>query len=62
MKTVYALVTRFGDSLPWSPATFFRTRKQRDKCEMQCRIIAGLRTHKYEEKKTAEEAEELYHD
>lgn len=60
MKTVYALRIRMDDKDPWSEPDYFRTRKQRDRAASTNRIIGGIRTHSYEEKKTPEELAALF--
>ncbi len=58
-KTVYCLRTRDNDSEDWRAPEYFRTRKERDDAAATCRIIGSFRTHSYEEKVSAEAAEEL---
>jgi hypothetical protein len=55
MKTIYCLRIRENDSEPWGETTDYATRKERDYDGAICRFMAGLRTHSYEEKVTAEE-------
>jgi hypothetical protein len=59
IKTVYVLRLRPNDAAPWGEPEYFKKQKERDNAERICRIIGGLRTHSYEEKKTPEEIEEL---
>lgn len=59
MKTVYVLKVRGNDKEPWGDLAYYRGRSERDSDERANRCLGGLRTHSYEEKKTAEEAEEL---
>lgn len=59
LKTVYALRVRPDDESPWSEPFYFRTRRQRDRDASLNRVIGGIRTHSYEEKKTPEEIDEL---
>lgn len=59
-KTVYCLRTRMDDGAEWSEPSFFRTRKERDYIAAQKRILAGIRTHSYEEKMPVETLDELF--
>lgn len=59
LKTVYVLRIRLDESQPWSKPEYYRSRKVRDETERINRIIGGIRTHSYEEKKTADEVEAL---
>jgi len=59
LKTIYCLRTRTEDKDPWSEPSHYRTRKERDKVAAENRILGGIRTWSYEEKKTAEEIEAL---
>lgn len=60
MKTVYVLKVRPDDDSPWSDPEYYRTRKERDRVASMNRILGGIRTHSFEEKKTLEEIEELF--
>lgn len=60
MKTVYVLQIRPDESHPWGEPEYYQTRKERDETERINRIIGGIRTHSYQEKKTLEEIEELF--
>lgn len=59
MKTVYVLRVRLSDSEPWGEATYYRRRRDRDQDERVNRVMGGIRTHSYEEKKTPEEIDQL---
>jgi len=59
LKTVYALRIRPDDNSVWGEPEYYRTRKERDRTESMNRIIGGIRTHSYEEKKTPDEVESL---
>lgn len=59
MKTVYCLRIRPDDNSEWSEATYYRTRKSRDRDGSMNRIMGGMRTHSFEEKKTPEEISAL---
>lgn len=59
MRTVYVLRVRPDDDSPWSEPAYYRTRKQRDRNASMNRVLGGIRTHSYEEKKTPEEIDEL---
>lgn len=59
-KTVYALRIREDESQPWGEPEYYQTRKERDEIERVNRCLGGIRTHSYEEKKPAEEVEELF--
>lgn len=59
MKTVYVLRTRLNDNLPWSEPEYYRKRKERDEAERVNRVLGGIRTHSYEEKRTPEEIDQL---
>jgi len=59
MKTVYVLRTRASDEDSWSDPEYYRTRKERDETERFNRVLGGIRTHSYQEKKTEEEIAEL---
>lgn len=58
-KTVYGIRTRMQDSDPWSEPTWYRTAKQRDRIGSMNRIIGGIRTWSFQEKKTMEEIESM---
>lgn len=58
--TVYYLRVRPDDKSEWGEPEPYPTRKARDKVSAECRILAGLRTHSYEEKKTLQEFTELF--
>lgn len=60
MKTVYVLRVRQSDDESWGEPEYYRTRKERDETEMFSRCLGGIRTHKYEEKKTPEEVDQLF--
>lgn len=60
MKTVYVLRVRPSDSVVWSEPEYYRTRKERDREAAVNRVLGGIRTHSYEEKKTPEEIEALF--
>ncbi len=59
LKTVFCMRIRLSDSEPWGETEYFRTRKARDHAGSVNRIIGGIRTHSFEEKKTAEQISEL---
>lgn len=59
MKAVYVLRVRMADSEPWGEPTYYRRRASRDRTARMNRILGGIRTHSYEEKKTPEEIDEL---
>jgi hypothetical protein len=59
MKTIYCLKIRFADSEPWGPTEYFRTKKERDEAERMNRILGGIRTHAFNEKKPIDEVAEL---
>lgn len=59
MKTVYVLRIRPDDNSEWGEPEYYRSRKERDRTASVNRIIGGIRTHSYEEKKTVEEAASL---
>lgn len=61
LKTVYVLRTRPSDSCVWSEPEYYRTRKERDQIGSMNRVLGGIRTHSYEEKKTPEEIYQLFH-
>lgn len=58
-KTVYILRIRPSDADAWGEPGCYRTRKERDEAARYARILCGLRTWSYEEKKTPGEAEAL---
>lgn len=58
-KTIYVLRIRYTDSEPWREPGYYRKKKDRDYDEKLNRILGGIRTHSYEEKKTEEEIAEL---
>ena len=60
MKTVYVLRVRLSDEESWGEPEYYRTREERDKTERFNRVLGGVRTHSYEEKKTPEEIEQLF--
>lgn len=60
MKTVYCLRIRPNDQSEWSEPTYYEKRKFRDLDEKFNRCLGGIRTHSYEEQKTAEEATALF--
>jgi len=57
-KTIYGLKIRFKDNEEWSNTTWFKTRKERDRTASVNRIIGGLRTYSFQERKPVEEIEE----
>lgn len=59
-KTVYCLRTRLVDSDPWSETAYFMRKKDRDNTAATNRIIGGIRTHSFEERKTDKEIEDIY--
>jgi hypothetical protein len=59
MKTVYVLRLRANESEPWGEPMYYHKRKDRDNDARTNRILCGIRTHSYEEKKTPEEIERL---
>lgn len=59
MKTVYVMRTRLSDNEPWSEPQYFKTRKERDEIGAMNRMIGGIRTNSWEEKRTPEEIEQL---
>lgn len=59
MKTVYVLRVRSNDDEPWGPSEYYQRRKDRDEAASTNRILGGIRTHSYKEKKTPEEIEQL---
>lgn len=62
LKTVYVLRVRPDDSLPWSEPEYYQTRKERDRVAAMNRVLGGIRTHSYNEKKTFEEVNQLFGD
>lgn len=60
MQTVYGLRTRFTDADNWSEPSWYKTAKQRDKVAAMNRIIGGIRTWSFQERKALEEIEELW--
>lgn len=59
-KTVYCLRVRLSDEEPWSETEYYRTRRKRDRTATVNRVLGGIRTHSFQEKKTAEELEQLF--
>ena len=59
-KKVFVLRTRLDDASDWSQPEYYRTRRERDRDAAISRTLGGIRTHSYEEKKTAEEVERLF--
>lgn len=59
MKTVYVLRVRMCDNEPWGEPTYYRRRSERDKDERMNRVLGGIRTYSYEEKKTPNEIDKL---
>jgi hypothetical protein len=60
MKTVFVLKTKINErALPWSEPAYFKTRKERDRAAAENRILGGILTHSYEEKKTEQEIESI---
>lgn len=60
MKTVYVLRVRPDDKCNWGNPEYYLTRKERDRIAATNRILAGIRTHSYEEKKTQDEINQLF--
>ncbi len=60
MKTVYVLRIRPDDSSPWGEPEYYRTRRERDRTASINRIVGGIRTHSYEEKKEPNEIEAIF--
>ena len=54
-KTVYGLKLRLNDNEGWCCPSWFKTKKQRDTAASFNRIIGGIRTYSFDEKKTLEE-------
>lgn len=59
LKTVYVLRVRPDDDSHWSEPEYYRKRKDRNKTERLNRVLGGIRTHSYQEKKTVEEIDQL---
>lgn len=59
-KTVYGLRLRLSDNDPWSDTSWYKTAARRNHVAAMNRIIGGIRTHSFQEKKTLEEIEELW--
>lgn len=59
-KLVYCLRVRMDDSAPWSDPEYYRTRRERDRVAATNRILGGIRTHSFEERKTPAELAELF--
>lgn len=51
---------RMSDFDEWSEVGYFLTRKERDKVGAMNRILGGIRTHSFEEKKSKEEIESIF--
>lgn len=60
MKTVYCLRVRLDDQSEWSEPEYYKTRRERDRTGATNRILGGIRTHSFEEKKTPEQISELF--
>lgn len=60
MKTVYVLRVRSDGRSPWGEPEYYRTRRERDRYASVNRIIGGIRTHSYQEKKSLAEVEQLF--
>lgn len=58
-KTIYGLRVRMSDNDEWSETTWYSTKKSRDRSASINRIIGGIRTHSFQERKPLDEAEEL---
>lgn len=58
MKKIYGIRTRLDDDQPWSDPVYYLTKKTRDKIGSMNRVLAGIRTHSFEEKVTETEAYE----
>lgn len=54
-KLVYCLRVRANDSEEWSEVEYYFSRRERDYTAANNRIVGGLRTHSYEERKTPAE-------
>lgn len=59
MKTVYCLRIRPDDKSDWGEPQYYRLKSKRDTDAAFVRIIGGMRTFSYQEKKTDEEAKLL---
>lgn len=59
-KKVYVLRTRLADNDSWSEPMYYETKKRRDKDGAMNRIIGGIRTWSYDEKKTLDEIEQIF--
>lgn len=59
LKTVFCLRIRGDETQSWSEPEYYRTRKERDEVARFNRVLAGIRTYSYQEKKTVDELEEL---
>ena len=58
-KKVFCLRVRLSDDQEWSEPSYFKTKGKRDKIGAMNRIIAGFRTHSFEERKSEEELAEI---
>lgn len=50
-KLFYMLRVRLADGDPWFEPEEFQTRKQRDTAAAFARVLVGMRTHSYEERR-----------
>lgn len=58
-KLVYVLRIRWSDSDSWGQPNYYRSRAARDYDEKMNRLVGGIRTHSYQERKTEAEIEAL---
>lgn len=55
MKTVYLLRVRINDNSEWSTASYYKSKRRRDKDAIISHIIGGFRTYCSQENKTLSE-------
>jgi len=58
-KTLYGLKIRMNDNDQWFETSWFKNKRERDKLASFNRIIGGIRTHSFEEKKTLQQITDL---
>lgn len=59
LRTVYCLRIRGDDQELWGQPTRYFSRKERNNDEKMCRIIGGMRTHSYDERRQVDDVPEV---
>lgn len=60
LKTVYCLRVRMDDESHWGEPEYYRTKRERDRVASMNRVLGGIRTHSFQERKPTEEVERIF--